>query len=107
MAFQVKTTAKAKRALDAILSRLLSQEAGETGLRWFKGWRETVVSLSHSPQRCSFAPENDVFPFEVSQLLYGRNPNVYRILFTIAGDTVSVLHICHGRRQPPARLPGP
>jgi hypothetical protein len=37
MAFRVKTTTKAKRDLDDILTRLLSREAGEAGLRWFQG----------------------------------------------------------------------
>ena len=62
MAFRVRTTTKAKRDLDAILARLLSQEAGEAGLRWFQGLREAVASLAHSPQRCALAPENAVFP---------------------------------------------
>ena len=82
MAFRVKTTTKAKRDLEAILARLLSQEAGEAGLRWFQGLREAVASLADSPQRCA---------------------QVYRVLFTIGSDTVSVLHIRHGRRQPIAR----
>ncbi|HXJ96550.1 MAG TPA: hypothetical protein VMT20_27240 [Terriglobia bacterium] len=85
MAFRVKTTARAKRDLDAILAWLLSQEAGETGLRWFQGLREAVASLSHSPERCALAPENSSFPFEVRHLLYGRKPHVYRVLFTIKG----------------------
>lgn len=88
MAFRVSTTTKAKRDSDAILSRLLSQEAGEAGLRWFQGLREAVASLAHSPQRCALAPENA-----------GRKPRIYRVLFTIEGETVSVLHIRHGRRQ--------
>jgi hypothetical protein len=41
----------------------------------------------------------------VRQLLYGRKPHVYRVLFTVAVDTVSVLQIRQGRRQrPTARL---
>jgi hypothetical protein len=36
----------------------------------------------------------------VRQLLYGRNPHVYRILFTIEAETVKILHIRHGRRRP-------
>jgi hypothetical protein len=36
----------------------------------------------------------------VRQLLYGRKPHVYRVLFTIEGDVVRVLHIRHGRRKP-------
>lgn len=103
MAYRVKTTTKAKRDLDAILARLLSQEAGEAGLRWFQGLREAVASLAHSPRRCALAPENARFPFEVRHLFYGHTPHVYRVLFTIEGDTVSVLHIRHGRRQPVAK----
>ena len=103
MAFRVRTTAKAKRDLDDILRWLLSREAGETGLRWFQGLRQTVATLADSPKRCPLAPENAVFPFEVRHLLYGRKPYVYRIIFSIEGNTVSVLHIRHGRRQPIAK----
>jgi len=103
MAFRVKTTAQAKRDLDDILERLLSQEAGETGLRWFQGLHQAVATLADSPQRCALAPESAVFPFEVRHLLYGRRPHVYRIIFTLEGNTVSVLHVRHGRRQPTAK----
>lgn len=103
MAFRVKTTTQAKRDLDDILERLLSQEAGETGLRWFQGLRQAVATLANSPQRCALAPESAVFPFEVRHLLYGRRPHVYRIIFTIEGNTVSVLHVRHGCRQPIAK----
>jgi toxin ParE1/3/4 len=100
MVFRVKTSTRAKRDLDAILARLLSQGAAEAGLRWFQGLREAVASLAHFPQRCPIAPENAVFPFEVRHLLYGRRPHVYRVLFTMQGDVVTVLHIRHGRRRP-------
>jgi plasmid stabilization system protein ParE len=100
MAFRVKTTAKAKRDLDVILRWLSSQAAGETGLHWFQGLKEALASLSDLPARCSLAPENAMFPFEVRQLLYGHKPYEYRVLFTFEGGTVSILHIRHGRRKP-------
>jgi plasmid stabilization system protein ParE len=103
MAFRVETTLKAKRDLDLILAWLLTEHAGESGLRWLHGLREAIASLSQLPQRCPLAPENADFPFEVRQLLYGRKPHVYRILFTIEGGKVVVLHIRHARRQPIAR----
>ena len=77
MAYRVRTTTKAKRDLDAIITRLLSQEAGEAGLRWFQGLREAVASLVRSPQRCALAPENGRFPFEVRHLLCGRKPQAH------------------------------
>jgi hypothetical protein len=39
------------------------------------------------------------FPFDVRQLLYGRKPNVYRVLFTIEDDIVTILHIRRPRQQ--------
>jgi plasmid stabilization system protein ParE len=100
MAFHVKLTTQADRDLDAILEWLLSQQAGETGLRWFSRLQNEIASLSEFPYRCSLAPENAEFPFEVRQLLFSRKPHQYRILFTITEDSVVILHIRHGRRLP-------
>jgi plasmid stabilization system protein ParE len=98
MIFRVETTPAAENEAQAILEWLLAQHAGEAGLRWFLNLEQAIQSLSHFPERCGLAPENDRFPFEVRQLLYGRRPHVYRILFRIDQDTVYVLHIRHGRR---------
>jgi len=62
MAFRVRTSRAAKQDMDAILKWLLSEHAGETGLRWFQGLRDAVMSLAHIQLRCGFAPENEVFP---------------------------------------------
>jgi plasmid stabilization system protein ParE len=99
MAFRVKQTAQADYDLELILERLLAQEAGEAGLRWFRKLTEAINSLADMPERCMVAPENSEFPFEVRQLLYGHKPHRYRVLFTIDADTVIVLHIRHGRRR--------
>src|SRR5437764_14872577 len=98
MAFRVETTPAAEREAQAILEWLLDQQLGEAGLRWFLNLEEAIDSLAHFPERCSLAPENDRFPFEVRQLLYDRRTHVYRILFTIEQDAVYILHIRHGRR---------
>jgi len=100
MAFRVETSAQAESDAGAILEWLLSQHAGEAGIRWFLVLDDAISSLATFPERCPLAPETVRFPFEVRQLLYGRKPHVYRILFTIQGDTVNVLHIRHGRRKP-------
>jgi plasmid stabilization system protein ParE len=100
MAFRVEISAQAESDAEAILEWLISQRAGETGIRWFLALENAIVSLARFPERCSRAPETAQFPFEVRQLLYGHRPHVYRILFTIEGQTVNVLHIRHGRRKP-------
>jgi plasmid stabilization system protein ParE len=78
----------------------LQHDAGETGLRWFRKIKEAVASLSEYPFRCPLAPEAHELSIEVRQLIYGRKRQAYRILFTVEGDTVFVLHVRHGRRAP-------
>jgi plasmid stabilization system protein ParE len=100
MTFRVEISAEAERDAKAILDWLLSQHAGNTGIRWFLAMEDAISSLNKFPKRCPLAPENSKFPFELRQLLYGNKPHIYRILFTIEGDTVQILHIRHARRKP-------
>jgi plasmid stabilization system protein ParE len=93
MAFRVRPSAKAKRDAREILSWLRAEHAGETGLRWFEGLEAAIQSLQAMPERCPLAPENPFMPFEMRQLLYGSRQHRYRILFTIRGDEVFIVHI--------------
>lgn len=99
MAFRVEYSSAAEADLESILDWLISEHAGQTGLRWFEGLETAVASLANLPLRCPLARENTRFPFEVRQLHYGRRPHVYRVLFTIDDERVVVLHIWHGRRE--------
>jgi plasmid stabilization system protein ParE len=67
--------------------------------KWFQGLEDAIFSLSELPQRCSLAPESNDFPEEIRQLLYGKRTNVYRIIFTVLEDTVSILHVRHAARR--------
>jgi plasmid stabilization system protein ParE len=104
MAFRVEITAGARKDANAILFWLSSKQAGETGIRWYERLEEAVASLAQSPERCALAPENAHVPFELRQLVYGHRPHLYRILFTVDGEAVYVLHIRHGRRRPVAQM---
>jgi len=99
MTFRVEVTTEAERDLAEIQDWLLSQRAGEAGLRWLAALEDAIASLAEFPARCAYAPENKVFPVELRHLLYGHRPDVYRIIFTIDQKTVYVLHVRHGRRQ--------
>jgi plasmid stabilization system protein ParE len=100
MIYRVETSAEAELDALTILEWLLAQHAGDAGLRWFLAMEDAIASLGTFPERCPLAPESTRFPFKVRHLFYGRKPHVYRILFTIEGDIVHVLHIRHGRRMP-------
>lgn len=100
MTFRVEVAAQAEKDAEEILNWLLSEGAGKTGIRWFHGLEDAVASLANFPKSSPIAPESIRFHFEVRQLFYGRKPHIYRILFTIEGEVVKVLHIRHGRRRP-------
>lgn len=100
MTYRVETLPQAERDGQAILEWLLVQKAGTAGLTWFLALEEAIASLAQHPERCPFAPENRDSPVPLRQLLYGRRPYIYRILFTVEADCVSILHIRHARRQP-------
>ena len=99
MAFRVNISREAEQEGKSILDWLLAQHAGETGFRWFEGLEKAIASLTEMPERCPLAPENKEFSFEVRHLLYGRRPHIYRVIFTVEGDAVYILHIWHGRRK--------
>ncbi len=88
----------AEAALDAAcLYR--RERAPDAAARWFAGFVEAIYSLESFPERCPLAPENEHFSEEIRQLLYGAGRDVFRILFTIKGDAVHVLHIRHGAQR--------
>jgi plasmid stabilization system protein ParE len=99
MAFRVELSDQAQRDISAIYDWLRSQQAGDAGERWFLALRTAIGSPADFPSRCSLAPENRATRVEVRQLLYGRQPHVYRILLTIEGDILQVLHIRYARRR--------
>jgi len=46
MAFRVETSAQAESDADSILEWLLSQLAGDTGIRWFLALDDSIASLA-------------------------------------------------------------
>ena len=58
--------------------------------KWARQLRLAIrKQLGVSPKGFPLAPENDEFSGEIRQMVVGR----YRILFTIAGRRVHVLHV--------------
>ena len=67
--------------------------------RLHAGLLTAIRSLGNSPERCPLADEAADLGLELRELLYGRRRSVYRILFTIEGQTVNVLRIRHAAQD--------
>jgi len=98
MRYRVEITAAALAdAEEAFL--WIYRDSPEKAMQWLNAALHAIGSLESYPGRCALAPENDAFEQEIRQLLYGKRSGVYRILFTISGDGVVILHIRHGARR--------
>ena len=95
--YQVHITAKALREIDEALEwyAVLSLR---TAVKWYVNLKEAVRDLGADPERCELAPENEWYPGELRQMLYGKKRGTYRILFEIVGDTVYILRVRHSVR---------
>lgn len=77
----------------------IAERAPKTATRWFNKLADEIASLANFPERCAYAPENDVFDQAIRHLLFGRKGRTYRILFTIRDNQVRILHFRHWAKQ--------
>ncbi|WP_161539634.1 type II toxin-antitoxin system RelE/ParE family toxin [Paramagnetospirillum kuznetsovii] len=59
---------------------------------WFNGLERKISSLAQHPGRGLPVPEDA----DLRQLLYGRRPHVYRIIYDI-DETSQIMHVLHIR----------
>jgi toxin ParE1/3/4 len=77
-----------------------ARHAPETAARWLNRFHAELQTLAENPQRAvRWRRENGKVTREIRQLLFGRRPNVYRVIFTIDGNTVRVLRIRRASRR--------
>jgi plasmid stabilization system protein ParE len=73
-------------------------DASEQAYACFNRFAKAIWSLERFPGRGSVVPESK----KLRQLIFGKKPNLYRIIFTVDKRThlIHVLHIRHGSRAP-------
>jgi plasmid stabilization system protein ParE len=94
-------TARAARNLKNIYRAIDAANAAQAHA-WFNGLERAILGLSEHPTRGAAVPEAG----NLRQLLYGRKPHIYRVIYAIdeTRRIVTVLHIRHGARD---ALPSP
>ena len=99
MKYQVRISRQAERDVDQTLRWFLDQRATKAAARWHARLLSRIGTLETRPQRCRFAEEAEDFGIELRELLFGRRPGTYRILFQITGQVVHILRIRHCARD--------
>jgi plasmid stabilization system protein ParE len=97
--YRVILQPEAERAIEEAY-RWVSDYSPRTARLWLEGLYKAIMSLETMPARCSLAFENNFFDEEIRQLVYGKGRSAYRILFTIADDTVNILFVRHAAQKP-------
>jgi toxin ParE1/3/4 len=96
LAFRVELANRAERDLRRIY-RDIDASSSAAARSWFDRLEATILGLDERPARGSPTPEDAT----LRQLLHGRRPNVYRVIYIVddVRKVVTVLHIRHGRRD--------
>ena len=98
MPFQVIFRPRAELDIAAAMTwRARSDPAA--GIRWRAGLLRVVENLELRPASYPVADEAADLGIDLRYLLYGRRRDVYRILFTIDGQTVSVHRVRHAAQD--------
>lgn len=98
MEFQVKLTGNAKREIETAYL-WLKQSNPVYADQWFRSLMNSIATLQDKPRRCALARENDDFPEEIRQLIFGKSRSKYRIIFTIIDDIVYVIYLRHSSQS--------
>ncbi|WP_435017740.1 type II toxin-antitoxin system RelE/ParE family toxin [Tundrisphaera sp. TA3] len=100
MTYRVVVTARAR--VDAVRAfRWKAEDSPRAAARWYDGLEKAIADLRRNPDRHPRAEEeSERTGIDLRELLYGRHKNVYRLLFSIEGETVVLHEVRHSSRGP-------
>ena len=100
MAYRVEFTARAARDLEHLYDQISAAES-IAAARWFNKLEEAVYTLERFPRRCPRAPESTRAKRPLRNLLYGRRPYLYRVMYEIDEHArkVQILTIRHAAME--------
>ena len=93
MKFAVRIQRRARQDYEAILS-YIAKRSPEGASAWARAFDRALERLEDFADTFPLAIENELVEFEVREILFKtRRGLVYRALFTIADNTVQILHV--------------
>jgi plasmid stabilization system protein ParE len=101
VAYKVIFRAQARDEAVEAAAYIADQGYPQSAEQWYGALEAAVASLSEMPHRCQYARENALIPgAELRQLIFKS----HRLIFTVRGDDVHVLHVRHTGRQDMTQL---
>jgi toxin ParE1/3/4 len=98
MTYRIVVTTTARADVLEVF-RWLAEKSPTAAGRWYAGLQKAVAKLNIQPELNPVAEdESEQVGVPLRQTLYGRRPNVYRILYSVEGDTVILHYVRHSAR---------
>ena len=94
MAHLVNITARAERDFADLYTKIQAEHS-EAALKWYRSFKQAVLSLEERPNRCALIRKRD----SLRHLLYGHKPHIYRVIYRVVNDHVTIYLIVDGRRD--------
>jgi plasmid stabilization system protein ParE len=80
--------------------RWIAEVSPAAAARWYAGLDKAVAALGTMPTRHPIAEEeSERLGMPIRQMLYGRRRRIFRILFSIEGETVYLHYIRHSSQD--------
>ena len=100
MTYRIVFTARARAdTLEQFL--YLADRSPDAAERWYTGLDKAIAKLSTLAERHPIAEdESEQLGITLRQMVYGRRRGVFRILFSIEGDTVTLHYVRHSAQGP-------
>ena len=100
MTYRIVFTARARAdAIEAF--RYMADRSPDAAERWYTGLEKAIAKLSTLPERHPVAQdESELLGLTIRQMIYGKKPGTYRLLFSIEQDEVVIHYIRHSARGP-------
>ncbi|MCB1090030.1 MAG: type II toxin-antitoxin system RelE/ParE family toxin [Verrucomicrobiae bacterium] len=77
-----------------------ASQGGETVAdRWVSRFLSEITALKDYPERGRPAPDDPYFSIPIRQILIGKGRGQHRVLYTIRGDEIWILHLRHSMRR--------
>lgn len=98
MKYELQFQPPARRDLQAAYHWAAKREPVQAA-RWFNRFVDALETLRVNPERCPLADEHRKVNIAIREFLFGKRPNVFRVIFTIDADQVRILRIRRGQRR--------
>ena len=93
MSYEVILLRSAQKEFNTIVDWLAARSQSGT-LSWLTAYEHVIERLEREPDGFGLAPENEFVSYTIQQSLFQtRYGRTYRVLFTLVGQQVRVLHL--------------